>query len=162
MTKQPLTPERALEKAERLCAKTEYAVFEIQTKLKQWGIGKEDSMLIISRLLKNRFLDDTRFAESYVRDKYRFCGWGKRKIVNGLYEKRVKKEIIDSALNSIDEEEYESVLVRFVKTKIRTIKAETNREFQQKLFRSAVMRGFETDLSVKVIKQVLAESENGD
>ena len=119
-------------------------------------------MLIISRLLKNRFLDDTRFAESYVRDKYRFCGWGKRKIVNGLYEKRVKKEIIDSALNSIDEEEYESVLVRFVKTKIRTIKAETNREFQQKLFRSAVMRGFETDLSVKVIKQVLAESENGD
>lgn len=162
MTKQPLTPERALEKAERLCAKTEYAVFEIQTKLKQWGIGKEDSMLIISRLLKNRFLDDTRFAESYVRDKYRFCGWGKRKIVNGLYEKRVKKEIIDSALNSIDEEEYESVLVRFVKSKIRTIKAETNREFQQKLFRSAVMRGFETDLSVKVIKQVLAESENGD
>lgn len=162
MTKQPLTPECALEKAERLCAKTEYAVFEIQTKLKQWGIGKEDSMLIISKLLKNRFLDDARFAESYVRDKYRFCGWGKRKIVNGLYEKRVNKEIIDSALNSIDEEEYESVLVRFVKTKIRTIKAETNREFQQKLFRSAVMRGFETDLSVKVIKQVLAESENGD
>ena len=31
MTKQPLTPECALEKAERLCAKTEYAVFEIQT-----------------------------------------------------------------------------------------------------------------------------------
>lgn len=162
MTKQPLSPKQALEKAERLCAKTEYAVFEIQTKLKQWGIGKEDSIVILSHLLKNKFLDDTRFAESYIRDKYRFCGWGKRKIVNGLYEKRVKKPIIDEALKCIDAEEYKSVLVHFLETKLRTIKAETPRELQQKLFRAAVARGFETDLAVKVVKQVLADSENGN
>ena len=35
---------------------------------------------MLQKLLADRFIDDNRYAEAFVRDKIRLSGWGARKI----------------------------------------------------------------------------------
>lgn len=152
MLRKQITPQQALVRLETACAKTEYAVFEIATKLKNWGIGSNDAEKILDSLIDRKFLDNQRFATAYIRDKYRFCKWGRRKICVGLYQKHISQDVINEALATIDEEEYFEILVAFLSSKTRTIKSDSPAELRTKLFRAALSRGYETSLAAKAVK----------
>lgn len=154
-----LTPEQALVKAESLCARTEYSRFEMLEKLKKWGLTRTEAESIIESLVERRFVDDHRFAAASVRDKYRFSGWGTRKIRQWLMMKRVPPEVIEEALQNIDMEEYMSVLNRFLATKAKSIKAETVQEFRNRLFAVALGRGFESGLIAVAMRNVRYRNE---
>ena len=59
------------------CSKKEYCSFDILKKLQRWELEEKDIAAVMEFLVKNHFLDDTRFAEAYARDKHRFNRWGK-------------------------------------------------------------------------------------
>lgn len=75
---------------------------------------------IISELVAGGFVDDRRFAGSFVRDRYRFYGWGPRKVEMKLTEWGVDKEIIDSAILG-ERELAASTLARILESKSGTI-----------------------------------------
>ena len=54
------------------CSKKEYCSFDILKKLQRWELEEKDIAAVMEFLVKNHFLDDTRFAEAYARDKHRF------------------------------------------------------------------------------------------
>lgn len=161
MIRRQITAQEALVKAETLCAKTEYAVSEILKKLKGWGISDSDSRKIISSLIAHKFIDENRFATAYVRDKYRFGRWGRRKIYCGLLQKRIPDGVIKEALDSIDEDEYFRICYSFLSAKSKVLKAENVRDKRMKLFKAAFLRGYETDIVVKVINK-LRDTEDSD
>ena len=66
------------------CSKKEYCSFDILKKLQRWELEEKDIAAVMEFLVKNHFLDDTRFAEAYARDKHRFNRWGKLKIMQML------------------------------------------------------------------------------
>lgn len=164
--KAPLTFENALSRAADLCARCEQCSPDILKKLDSWGINASDSAKIIRRLEDLKFLDNLRFAKAYAHDKLHFSGWGRRKIRQGLWAKRLPTNIIDHAFDDIDEEddEYRAIALRVMKAKIRQLKEwPLSRESKLKVVKFAMTRGFEYPLIVDIFRTEIArmtEDEN--
>jgi len=151
--KKPISPEAAQIRAEELCARGEHSSGEIREKLLKWGIAPDEAVGIVATMIKTGFIDDARFARAYVRDKIEFSHWGKRKIALGLYQKRVAREIINSALEEVDDKRYIENLRYAISAKKRTIAEPDTYDGRTKLFRFAVSRGFETSLVATILRQ---------
>lgn len=91
---------------ERYCAYQERCHQEVQTKLRQLGAFRNDSDAVISHLIQNDYLNETRFAMLYVRSKFSIKKWGKKRIVNELKQRKITSYNIDKALAQIIEEDY--------------------------------------------------------
>ena len=150
--KKVVKPQDALLRLEALCAQAEQCTYDLRLKLYRWGLSSTDSAKIIKQLLETRFVDDARFAVAYCRDKYRFNRWGRLKIVYGLRAKQISSKDIQEALNTIEEDEYEAILVSVIKSKAKTIKGVDTYEGRTKLFRYAASRGYESSLIAQIIK----------
>lgn len=135
-----------------LCARAEHCSSEIISKLASWKISAEDSAVIIEMLIRDRFVDDSRFARAYATDKMRFSGWGRYKIVRGLMAKRICRQYIDDAVDCLDSEEYKQVCRRVLISKARSVKEGNTREGKTKLFRFGAARGFEPALVASLIR----------
>ena len=142
MSKQKTEQEAYLQLA-TLCAQAEHCEAEMRDKLKRWEIDAEAQDRIISRLIKERYIDDERFARAFVKDKVRYNKWGRRKVQQALWMKRISEDIQQMVLDEIDEKEYIDVLKPLLKQKQRSIKASSEYELKQKLVRFALGRGFD-------------------
>ena len=142
MSKQKTEQEAYLQLA-TLCAQAEHCEAEMRDKLKRWEIDAEAQDRIISRLIKERYIDDERFARAFVKDKVRYNKWGRRKVQQALWMKRISDDIQQTVLDEIDEKEYIDVLKPLLKQKQRSIKASSEYELKQKLVRFALGRGFD-------------------
>ena len=98
---------------------------------------------ILDRLDSEKFIDDERFCRAFVNDKFRFAKWGKMKIAQGLYMKKIPSDVAWRYLNEIDEEEYLSILRDLLASKRKSIHAADDYELNGKLMRFAMSRGFE-------------------
>ncbi|MDE6267132.1 MAG: RecX family transcriptional regulator [Muribaculaceae bacterium] len=140
---------------ESLCATSEQCTHEISQKLIRWGIDRNDAEKILSSLIQRKFVSDERYAVAFVRDKYRFSKWGRRKIMLALMQKHIDKQSINAALNEIDNEEYIEILFSVMRSKARSIREGNSFEGRTKLFRSVASRGYESSL----ITSFIAENE---
>lgn len=161
--KKPLSPEKALERVQLLCSRTEQCTADIVRKLTEWGIGHDNVEKIVASLQRDRFLDDARFARAYCYDKFNFSGWGRRKIAQGLWAKRVSREFTMSALDEIDEREYRKMACLVIKSRVPLIAdALATREGRNKLLRFAVGRGYEMKLAIDIIRSLAAGEEDDE
>jgi regulatory protein len=122
--------------------------------LKAFDIPEEDKTKILEYLLDNRFVNNERFATSFVRGKINQSGWGVNKIRFHLIQKGIDKELIDEALGQTDEEVYRQRLIDILKTKAKTVKAATEYEKKRKLAAYAMQKGFEGNLVWEVLKDL--------
>ena len=149
----PLTPDQVLDKMAKYCAYQERCVKDVKDKLKTFDIPQESKDEILDYLLDNRFVNDERFARSFVRGKLNQSGWGVNKIRFHLMQKGITKETIDEALGQTDEEVYKQKLIDILKAKSKTVKAETDFERKRKLAAFAMQKGFEGSLVWEVLKE---------
>lgn len=150
----PLTPDQVLDKMAKYCAYQERCVKDVRDKLKTYDIPEEDKGKILDFLLDNRFVDNERFAKSFVRGKVNQSGWGMNKIRFHLMQKGISKDLIDEALGQTDEEVYRQRLIDILKTKSKTIKAVTDYEKKRKLAAYAMQKGFEGSLVWEVLNGI--------
>ena len=125
----PLTPDQVLDKMAKYCAYQERCVKDVCDKLKTFDIPEEEKTKILDYLLDNRFVNDERYAKSFVRGKVNQSGWGINKIRFHLMQKGIDKELIDEALGQTDEEVYRQRLIDILKTKSKTIKADSEYKY---------------------------------
>lgn len=149
----PLSVENALISMERLCVRSEQCTSEIRRKLLLKGLSHSDAEKVVDSLVSRRFVDDNRFADAFVRDKYRFARWGRRKIAAAMYNKQLARSIIDRALReAIVDDEYDSIMTDLLKAKARMITEGDTYEGRTKLYRFGVSRGYEPDRVAKLIR----------
>jgi regulatory protein len=141
-----------------LCAQAEHCQWEMVEKMRKWEIPEEAQARIMERLVKERYVDDERFARAFAKDKVRYNKWGRRKVEQALWQKRIDEDIRKNVLNEIDDEEYLSVLRPLLKQKRKSIKAQNDYELNQKLMRFALGRGFTFD----IIKQCIDVEDEGE
>ena len=151
---QPLTPDQVLDKMAKYCAYQERCVKDVRDKLKTFDLPQEEKDKILEYLLDNRFVNDERFAKSFVRGKVNQSGWGLNKIRFHLMQKGITKELIDEALGQTDEEVYRQRLIDILRTKAKTVKAENDFEKKRKLAAYAMQKGFEGSLVWEVLKEL--------
>ena len=153
MPTKPLTPDQVLDKMAKYCAYQERCTKDVTDKLKTFDIPESDKKEILDYLTDNRFVDDERFARSFVRGKINQSGWGVNKIRFHLMQKDIDKELIDEALGQTDEEVYRQRLIDILKTKSKTVKAASDYEKKRKLAAYAMQKGFEGPLVWEVVKE---------
>ena len=141
------------DKAMRLCSRREYCCKEIFDKAVSWGCSPAEANELIDYLVERKFLDDSRYAEAFVRDKLRFNKWGRVKIAYMLRVKSIDNNTITDVFSRIDEAEYNEVLNDELQKKYRTLRGNIF-EIKGKLFRFAAGRGFEAEIINEAISQL--------
>ena len=139
----------------QLCARSEHCQHDLLEKMRRWEMSDEAQARVMQRLVSERYVDDERYARAFVRDKIRYNKWGRRKVEQALWQKRIDEDIRQQVLDEVDDEEYLSVLRPLLKQKQRSTKAESDYELNQKLVRFALGRGYTYD----IIRQCLDVSE---
>lgn len=157
--KKPITEAQALKRLGDLCAKTEHCSGEIIEKMYKMGLPEDAKTRIMEKLTKYSYVDDERFTNAYVYDKIRYNKWGRRKIEQALWAKRIDNKIANLVLNAVPDEEYLSVLRPLLKSKYPTIKAETDYERSVKLIKYALGKGFTFDLIKQCIDAAVDEDD---
>ena len=152
--KQPLTPEQAMNRAAALCARCEQAPSDILEKLGKWGLSPTDAAQVLQQLTEQGFISEERFAKAFVKDKFKFNGWGRIKIAHQLRQKGIPSETIAEAMTAIDDEAYHQRLVELLCAKWRTVQGRDARSAWAAMMRFAASRGFESSIAGKCVKQV--------
>ena len=153
--KKEMTEQEAYLQLAALCAQAEHCQQEMRDKMRRWELDETVQNRIIARLVKERYVDDERYARAFVKDKIRYNKWGRRKVQQALWMKRIDADIQQQVLDEIDEKEYLDILRPLLKQKRKSIKAESDYELNQKLLRFALSRGFGFD----IIRQCLDVGE---
>ena len=153
-----ITSQQAFSRLASLCARREYCQHDMLEKMRQWGLSEEDQAQVMQQLTEGRYVDDERFTRAFVNDKVRYGKWGRRKIEQALWVKRIDEGIVSSVLDEVDDEEYLAVLRPLVKQKLRTTRADSDYELRMKVMKFALSRGFTMDL----IRQCLDAPEAPD
>jgi regulatory protein len=136
----------ALSKAMAQCSKREFCSDDIYNKLLSWGIRNDDAEKIIGILIKENFIDELRYAEAFVRDKFKYNKWGKVKITAHLRAKKIPPDIIRSALASIDNNQYIKSLRELLESHKKKVKAKNQYDQKAKLLRYGLSKGYESSL----------------
>ena len=153
-----MTEQEAYLQLATLCAQAEHCEQEMRDKMKRWEIDETAQNRIIDRLVKERYIDNERYARAFVKDKIRYNKWGRRKVQQALWMKRIDNDIQQRVLDEIDDKEYLDVLRPLLKQKRKSTKAANDYELNQKLVRFALGRGFTFD----IIRQCLEVDEEMD
>ncbi len=140
--KKSMSESEAYRKYAAYCSTAERCSWEVYEKLIRQGTEEEVATRIITRLTEENYLNDSRFCNAYAHDKFRFSKWGKNKIYQALSQKRLPREAIRQALETIDGQEYHDTLKDLLDQKRKTLTAKNRYELNCKLIRFATGRGY--------------------
>ena len=150
------TPQQALQSLMRMCARSERSSGDALRLMKRWGLTDEDARKVLVRLQTERFIDDARYAEAFVRDKLNLSGWGAYKIKTALRAKGVAKEIIDDVVSPmLAETNMAERLEEIMRRRMRTLKYGSAYETKTKLIRFAASRGYEIDEAIECASKIV-------
>ena len=152
------TAEQALQSLMRMCARSERSSGDALRLMKRWGVADDAARKVLAKLQSDRFIDDARYAEAFVRDKLNLSGWGVYKIKTALRNKGVSKEIIDEvAAPMIAESNMAERLEDIMRRKMRTLKYSSAYDAKNKLIRFAASRGYELDEAIACASKIIGE-----
>ncbi|MBP3776448.1 MAG: RecX family transcriptional regulator [Prevotella sp.] len=141
-----------------LCASAEHCQWEMTEKMRRWELPDEAQARIMERLVKERYVDDERFARAFVKDKVRYNKWGRRKVEQALWQKHIDETVRQQVLDEVEDDEYIRVLRPLLQQKRRSLKASNDYELNMKLIRFAISRGFTMD----IIKQCVNVDDDAE
>lgn len=152
------TAQQALQSLMRMCARSERSSGDALRLMKRWGLTNEDAHKVLVKLQTERFIDDARYAEAFVRDKLNLSGWGAYKIRMALRNKGVSKEIIEEVVAPmIAETDMAERLEEIMRRRMRTLKFTSAYDAKTKLVRFAASRGYEIDEAIECASKIVEE-----
>lgn len=119
-------------------------------KLATFDIPDSDKKILMQLLVDEGYIDDERYASTFVRSKIHLKKWGMNKIRMALKMKGVSDEIISNALSEIDPEIYREELIKVLNAK--KINESDPYKRKAKLAQYAMQKGYEPTLVWNVIR----------
>lgn len=126
-------------KIERYCAYQERCKSDVITKLKSLQVPDNNIDGYISYLEGENYLNNERYVDVFVRSKVK-QSWGKQKIYASLSAKHISKELINNAIESIDNASYANNLQLAIEKWLRTHTNILNTK--EKLIRHLISKGY--------------------
>ena len=140
------TPEEAKRALEHYCVYQDRCHKEVEEKLSKMRLIPEIIEIVITHLIAENFLNETRFSQSYARGKFRIKKWGKNRIIRELKFRRITDYNIKIALKEIEPSEYTETLNTLILKKIETINEENHFKKRKKIVDYLLRKGFESPL----------------
>jgi len=145
-SKKTYTLPEATKKLEHYCAYQERCHQEVQQKLESMHMIPEAIDIIIVHLLEHNFLNEERFAKTFVSGKFKIKKWGRRRLSFELKKKDVGKVNINQALAEIENTEYTEVFNELAEKRLQSIKETDKFKKKKKLIDYLLYRGWEPHL----------------
>ncbi|UMB55547.1 RecX family transcriptional regulator [Lutibacter sp. A64] len=153
--KKSYTVDEATKVLENYCAYQERCHKEVEQKLYDLNMISEAKDHIILHLLQHNYLNEERYAKSFVRGKFSIKKWGRIKIINQLKFKGISDYNIKSGLKEIDENLYLTTLQSIAEKKLPLIKETNSYKKSSKLASFLISKGFESELVFKTVKMLI-------
>ena len=93
-------------KLEYYCTYQERCYKEVEEKLYSFAATSTEKEEILTYLIENNFINEERFAQSFVRGKHNYKFWGKNRIINELKYRNISSKNIEIALKEIPKTTY--------------------------------------------------------
>ena len=153
------TPDQAFTALMRLAVRSEKSSGDALRLMQNWGVEPSARQGVLQRLIDNKFIDDRRYAEAFVRDKMRFSGWGAFKLRAALRNKGIANEIVDEVLSSLDHDDMSERLRDRLERKMRTTKYTSRYELKSKLMRYGASLGYGFESVAEVVDALISDIE---
>lgn len=95
---------------EYYCSYQERCYKEVEEKLYHYKLTSTEKEQLLVYLIENNFINEERFAKSFVRGKHNYKNWGRNRIIQELKFRNISSKLIEIALLEINNDEY---LIRF-------------------------------------------------
>ena len=154
MNNRDLTTKEIERKLQYYCSYQDRCHKEVVSKLKTFNINIQNSNQIISNLIRDGYLNESRFSKSFVRGKFNFKNWGKIRITNELKRRNISSYNINHGLKEIDEKDYEQKLEELFTKKLSSLSKLTSFEKKKKIISYLLYRGWESNLIYSEINEI--------
>lgn len=153
--KKTYTVEEAKKKLEYYCAYQERCHKEVRTKLEEMSMIPQAIDLIIVHLIEHNFLNEERFARTFVQGKFNIKKWGKRRLALELKRKDIAKANINQAINEINDEIYDKTFVELAEKQHARIKETNKYKKRKKLINYLLYRGWESQIVYDKVNELI-------
>ena len=152
------TFEEIKHKLEYYCSYQDRCHKEVEQKLNSFTLITELKEKVIVHLIENNFINEERFAKSFVRGKHNYKGWGKNRIVNELKLRNISSRIIETALKEIPEATYLENFHALAEKNWEIIKEPKGQKRNKKFVDFLLRKGYETSLIYEKLNELEAGS----
>lgn len=157
MNEKGLSVNDAIKKLEYYCSYQDRCYKEVISKLKSLGMFQTAIDHILNHLAENNFLNEERFAKSFVRGKHKFKYWGKRRIEQELKFRDISAYNIKIALKEI-ETDYLNNFYALADKKWKNINESSIEKKKRKWVDFLLRKGYESNLIFDFLKDLGKES----
>lgn len=144
-----------LAKILKFCAYRERTWLEVNKKLKEYETSDDIQQKIKSFLKEENFVNEERYAASFVRGKAVIKKWGKVKIKQELTRQHLHPSAFEEAFELLDESDYKHRLETLLENKNTKIKSDTLYDKKTKLARFGLSKGYESELVWELVNKIV-------
>jgi regulatory protein len=146
-------------KLEHYCAYQERCHQEVVQKLKGLGIYGLSIDSIVSNLIEENYLNETRFAEHFVRGKFNIKKWGKNRLFRELKQRNISEWNIKNAMKQISDTEYRQCAQAVAEKFWMAHQSKPLSVQKKKVWDAMQYRGWETELIMENILRLEHQKE---
>ncbi|MEQ8705103.1 MAG: regulatory protein RecX [Phaeodactylibacter sp.] len=150
--------EEALQKLQHYCAYQDRCHQEVRQQLRDMNVYPDWREEIIVALIEENFLNEERFARSYVRGKFRMKKWGRVRIKQELRRRNISDYCIRKGLSEIEEAAYSETLNELVEKKGDRTDAANLWAFRNKVAHFVINKGYEPAMVWSAVKEIYPDS----
>lgn len=154
MRNQDLTVKEIEGKLQYYCSYQDRCHKEVKAKLKSFKISSEELNEIVSNLIKDNYLNESRFSKSFVRGKFNIKNWGKVRIVNELKLRNISIYNINLGLKEIDDQDYINKLEDIFNKKLSSLSNLNSNLKKKKIISYLLYRGWESNLIYSKVNEI--------
>lgn len=145
---------KVLDRMRALCSRREYCRKDIMKKVLPAVDGDVTvAGSVVDTLVKEKYIDELRYASAFARDKSSIAGWGAVKIRYMLSAKGIPEGLIAQAMEEIDGEKAVSRLDKLMENKFRSLKEDP--QCRLKMLRFGLGRGYGYDEVSSVVDRLM-------
>ena len=149
-----MTKEQIIAKLSASCARAEHCLDDMRRKMERWQVENDVQEEVLQYLVKEKYIDESRYARFFINDKIKYNRWGRKKVEQALFYKHIPREVYEPLLDDIVDNDYEEILQPLLRTKGKNIKYANDYEKRMKLIRFAMGRGYSYEQAVHCLENL--------
>ena len=96
-----MTKEQIISKLTAACARAEHCKDDMIRRMQRWQVDESLQQEVISYLVREKYIDEERYARFFINDKVKYNRWGRRKVEQALYFKHIPREVYEPLLDEV-------------------------------------------------------------
>ena len=154
MNKKYFSIDEIQKKLEYYCSYQERCHSEVFNKIMTLTTNIGDANNIITKLIDDGYLNETRFCKEYTIGKFKHKNWGKNRIISELKKRKISNRNIEMGLDEIDEDIYIERFNELFDKQLERHASKNDMYTKKKIFDYFNYRGWEKDLIFKKINKL--------